>query len=649
MKIHIDFETRSEVNIWEVGAWAYSCHHSTHILCLRYCIDDGPIFLLKASDITSEFKWQLQSRLLCSVATFCAFNAFFEQCIWKNILVKRYGWPEIPIKQWRCVMAKSLARALPRSLEDVAQALGLEEQKDKRGYQTMLKLCKPNKDGTWNEDPKDLEILYDYCGQDVATERAVDHALPDLTPAEQQIWFLDQTINQRGIYVDIPAIERCLYLIDLYAQNLKTLVESVSNGKLDGVSKRTKVLEWCRNQGVDLPGYNKAQVKTALDQEIPDEVRTVLETRQQLGKSSTKKYQAMWKSVGEDHRIRDTLIYHGASTGRWAGKIFQVHNLPRGNVKDSELAIKDLQRYDLETLTSFYPDVMGTLSSCLRGMILAGPGNELLVGDYNAIETRVLFWLANEELGLNQFKNGEDLYVHMAKAIYSSDNIGKGSVERQLGKAAVLGCGYGLGALKFYSTCISQGVQIEQEVADKAVSTYRQTYRAVPRFWYDTERSALNTVRTGQPTRCGRVTWKMDGNALLCQLPSGRSLVYNEAEIQPVTTSWKEVKDAVTFMGLKKVDGQATTQWSRQSTYGGKLVENITQAVARDLLAFALSRSESNGYPIAFHVHDEAVAEVAKGDGRTTEAFVKILEAVPSWAHGCPIKVEAFSCERYKK
>lgn len=661
--IHLDFETRSELNIWEVGAWAYSCHPSTEILCAAYAVDDGPILVIPKEQIRV-----LGQALPRPGAIFGAYNAFFEQAIWANIGVKRYGWPRIPIKQWRCVMAKSLARALPRSLEGVGSALNLEQQKDKTGYQTMLKLCTPNKKLSqeagrtiWNDDPRDLEILYNYCIQDVETERAVDNVLPDLTAQEQIYWFHDQLINSRGVYVDVKAIERSLEVIDLYSRNLTALVADVSQGALDKVSRRGAVLQWCADQGVNLDGYTKQDVKKALEKELPERVRRILETRVQLGKTSTSKYIAMKNSVGEDNRVRDLLIYHGASTGRWAGKLIQLHNLPKpkkGFVMD--MACKDLLRYDLDTFEAFYPDVMGTLSSCIRGMIIAPPGHTLAVADYNAIEARVLFWLSDEEYGINQFKNGEPIYENMANLIYDRKDITKGMQERELGKKCVLGCGYGLGYIRFVDSCAEEGLIISDALGQKAIDTYRKTYRSVTQFWYDAERSAINTVRTGGHTVCGKISWHMDGDTLLCRLPSGRDLAYNNAEIRTEIKKWKkkdangkiyyeegDAKDTLTHMSLRKVEGATTTKWDRVSTYGGKLVENITQAVARDILASAIFRAEKAGFSIALHVHDEAVAEVK--DRNLLGAFEKLLEVVPTWAQGCPVKVEGFCTERYRK
>jgi DNA polymerase len=644
--IHLDFETRSKVDIYDVGAWAYSTHPSTEILCMAYAIDDEEVQLFSHD----RFRLNVFNNVLQTEAKketlFSAYNAFFEQCIWQNILVKKYGWPRIPIKQWRCTMAKARARALPAGLANCGEALNASIKKSDEGHRVMMKMSKPASKGGWHESPEDFQKLYAYCVQDVEAERAIDQMLPDLIPEEQTIWFLDQLINQRGIYVDSEVIRKALEFIETYTKILNNNVEIISDGHLDGVSRRTAVLQWCHNQGVPISGYTKLDVQRTLKlPNLPDSVKQILETKLQLGKTSVKKYKSMSASQSDDGRIRDTLIYHGASTGRWAGKLIQLQNLPKGNISDTNQAIRLLEKESLEDFQIFYPDVMGTLSSCIRGMIVAAPGNDLIVADYNAIEARVLMWLAGEELGLIQFKNGVDLYVQMAQKIYGKKEISK--TERNLGKAAVLGCGYGMGREKFFQTCCNWGIEISQEIADVAVRTYRETYKRVTLFWYQMELSALNAVKTKDKIP-GIVTWFLDNTSLQCRLPSGRSLTYNQPSVKKIKTLWGEEKDALHYYGLTKVEGKTTTKWDQQHTYGGKLVENITQAVARDILAAAMLRCEQKGYPVIFSVHDEIVSEIKETFGSVKE-YERILCDNPAWANGCPITAEGWRGKRYKK
>lgn len=656
--IHLDFETRSECNLWETGAWVYSQHPTTEVIWLSYAVDEEPVVSISRHELLAiqngdgePFLCDPELAERCEVlwkagtngVVFKAFNSFFEYCIWHNICVKKWGWPRIPIKNWRCVMTKGLARSLPRSLKDMGRALNADVLKSDEGHRVMMKLCKPLSNGAWHEDPNDFEKLGGYCENDVEAERCIDRMLPDLIPSEQTIWFLDQLINSRGIYVDLAAIKRSLEFIEEYSKNCEETVFNVSDGKLDGVSRRMAVLEWCQDQCVPITGYTKADVKATLERgDLPESVRTVLETRVQLGKTSTAKYQAMQESTCSDGRIRDLLIYHGASTGRWAGKLIQLQNLPKGNVKDTDTAIDLLKSSDLNDFQVFYPDVMGTLSSCIRGMITSAPGHDLIVADYNAIEARVVMWLAEDKRGLNQFKNGVDLYVDMARLIYGRSDIS--SSDRQLGKAAVLGCGYGMGPAKFLATCTAWGIPVTEAVAEKAVAAYRQTYSRVYDSWARQERAAIESLQFAKTVTCGKVTWGMDGTVLYCQLPSNRRIIYNDATLEYTETPWGEKKLAVHFMAANSV----TKKWERQHTYGGKIVENITQAVARDILAAAMLRAEIKGYKVAFSVHDEIVSEVSETFG-TTEEFEKILCELPPWAKDCPITASGWRGKRYKK
>jgi len=652
--IHLDFESRSHCDIWSSGAWVYSQHPTTEILCLAYAIDEGPVQIVTRDQFINIIHFGIPCQDLIQAiqdgSLLCAHNALFEQSIWRNILVPVYGFPRVPINRFRCTMAKALARSLPRSLKDVGRALNAPILKSDEGYRTMIKLCKPKPDGSWYESEEDMLKLYDYCIQDVEAERCIDQMLPDLTPTEQNIWFLDQLINMRGIYVDTDAIQKAISISESYAKSVKTIVEDVSAGKLDGVSRRMAVLEWCRNQGVAINGYTKSDVKITLeDLNLPEAVRTVLEAKLQLGKTSVTKYQTMIDSCSEDNRIRDLFIYHGASTGRWAGKLIQIQNLPKGSVKDTDTAIQIMKQSTPAEFEIFYPNVMDALSSCIRGMIIAAPGHQLMVADYAAIEARVVMWLAEEQYGLKQFREfdagiGEEPYIIMAQNIYNRVDIPKKGTERQLGKTAILGCGFGMGDVKFLSTCHAWGIPIPADLAKKAVETYRSIYPRVRTSWFAQEAAAIRAVQTSESVDCGRVQWQSSGDALLCRLPSGRSLVYNSPTLEYVKTPWGESKLALHFMGVNGV----TKKWEREHTYGGKIVENITQAVARDIMAYAMFKAEKSGYPVAFSVHDEIVSEVPDGFGSISE-FEKILCTLPVWAKDCPITAKGFITKRYRK
>lgn len=646
--IHLDFESRSTVNIWDTGAYTYSMHPSTEIICCAFAHhNDFEARIVPDEPLSKKAKHNgLLLKYVLSDEIFSAYNSFFEFCMWQNIMVRRFGWPEIPLGRWRDTMAKVCAHALPRSLGNAGVAMHAPIQKSEEGRKIMLKVCKPRKPtksnpDIWHEHPEDYKILYDYCLKDVEAERALDRMLLDLPPQEQKVWELDQKINWRGIQIDEDAVDAAIAVSEEYSLRLIDEIQNLTQGALDGVSRRKMVMDWIKSKGIDIPGYTKQDVIDLLNSDLPDDVRRVLEVRQQLGKTSIAKYKAMKASVSGG-RIRDTLMYHGASTGRWAGKLVQMQNIPRGNVKDTETCIGALKTRDLDYFEMLYPDVMGAIASCIRGMLISGPGCDLIVADYASIEARVLVWLAGDLVTVEKFHKGVDLYVDMAQKIYNKEKISKN--ERQLGKTAILACGYGMGAAKFYATCKAWGITIEEDFAQAVINIYRERYRLVKQMWYDQERAAIRATQTGQQIACGKVSWKLHKQFLYCKLPSGRCLAYNEPKIQPVVTPWGETKEQLTFMATNAT----TKQWIRTSTYGGKLVENITQAVARDFMAEAMLRLEDAGYPVVLSVHDEILSEVPEGFGSIRE-FTDLMAHLPAWADNCPIMAEGWRGKRYKK
>lgn len=649
--LHIDFETRSKVDIWRAGAWEYAAHPSTEILCLAYAIDDGPVKLIPMFD-TGPFIQDNNLDLMTAISQnipICGHNVFFEYAIWYHILHKKHGWVMPDERRFRCTMAQASACSLPKGLADVAEALRLSAQKDLEGKRVMKKLCKPRKitkynSQLWHEDPEDFEVLYDYCRQDVAVERMVAKALPDLNPTEQEVWFLDQTINRRGFKVDLEGVNAALSLIDEYSLELTAEICKLSNGYIDKASRVQRIKYYLSDNGIEVEDLTKQTVDTLLlDKTLPYNIRRVLEIRRQLGRTSVKKYQAMVDaSSSDDHRVRDTLFYHAASTGRWGGKLVQPQNLPKSIIKDIHKCVELMKHKNLDLMKMSYPDVMGAISSAIRGMIVAEDGHDLVVADYKSIEARVLLWLADDQPALAKYYAGEDLYVDMAKAIFKKEDISKS--ERDLGKTAILGCGYGMGANKFHATCTAWGQDVSFELAHLTVGTYRQKYRSVIKLWYAQEKAAVYAVQ--HPNKIitqGKVKWCMRKNFLICQLPSKRTIVYYEPVVKRVDTGWGE-KWELSYSGM---DSQ-TKQFKSTHTYGGKLVENMTQGIARDIMAHAMLTLEREEYPVIMTVHDEIVVEVEQPRGDEAE-MVHLMCLLPDWAKGCPIDAEGWTGERYKK
>jgi DNA polymerase len=634
--ISIDFETYSECDIKTAGGYNYAAHPTTEVLCMAWAIDDEEPQLWTPDQ---PFPTRLYDEIFGG-AELWAWNAAFERAVWTHCVAPRADAIGIEPDQWNDTAALAAALALPRALGQCAQVLGLAEQKDTRGRYLIQRLCQPYR-GERRSDQHLLDELYAYCKQDVLTERAIKRYVQQYKPmnvTEREVWLLDQEINWRGVGIDVPNVENALDLIVATAERLNASVAEITDGALTGVGSRAQVMAWCRDQGYKLDGYDKSAILAALaDPALPDNVRQVLEVRRTLGKASTSKYQAMQNLAGSDDRARGVFWYHGAQTGRWAGRGFQPQNLPRPAFDDADTCVKLFEHRDPELLEVLYGDPMVALSSCLRSMIVPEAGNRLLVVDFNAIEARVLAWLAGEQEPLDVFATGQCIYCHAATSIYGRTITKADKDERQIGKVAVLALGYQGGVGAFQTMAKAYRVEIEDELADDIKVRWRKANKKIVRFWYDLETAATSAVRhTGTSFSAGPITFKCHGEFLFAKLPSGRRLAYYQPRLG---------NNGLEFYGT---DSRLGGRWSKLSTYGGKLAENVTQAVARDLLADALLRVEAAGYPVVLHVHDEIVAEVPKDFGSLTE-FERLICEVPEWATGLPIAVEGFECERYKK
>lgn len=674
IKLHLDFETRSVADVTVTGPYRYSVDPTTTVLCLCYQVKDETGKLITKATITkTQFnEWFDDSVLSCvhpDIASieylikmaknpdvrFCAHNSMFEYCIWNNILAKSYGFPELTdFKRWECTASKAATHALPRSLAKCAKALHLSEEKDETGKRVMMSLSKPKKpskkDPTiWNNDPEKFKTLYEYCEQDVIVESAIDEALPQLNPTERQIWELDQEINNRGIRIDTKTLETAIQFTNSFKSKLNDELNDLTSGAVTKATEVKKLTEYLRNfvDEKELPTLNAAHVNEYLKTCANPKVRRILEIRQQAGKSSTKKLERMKECICPDEKVRDILVYHGASTGRWAGAGIQVQNFPRGNKQyNIDKVIETLQLNNLDAFMLIYPNVVDAISAALRGFLIADEGCDFIAADFSAIEARVVFWLAGAERGLKAFREGADIYCDFASEIYKRNITKKDKDERQLGKTGVLGCGFQMGADRFKAQVKTlTGMDITKDMAQLIVQAYRTTYPEVAGFWYLQERSAVQAVReSGKIITAGPVKWKVQGKFLYCKLPSGRCLAYAEPQIKPIETSWGEVKDQLTFMAVNSL----TKNWERQHTYGGAITENIVQATARDLMAYGMLNLEKKGYRIKMTVHDEVIACVPKGFGNVEE-FEKILATTPNWANGCPVKAEGWRGVRYRK
>ena len=638
MQISIDFETYSECDIKTAGGYNYAAHPSTEVICMAWAIDDEDPQLWTPEQ---EFPPRLYDAL-DGAGQIWAWNAAFERAIWHHCIAPRLDLIGLDLDdtQWNDTAALGATLALPRALGQCAEVLDLVEQKDTRGRYLIQRLCKPYR-GERRRDQHLLDELYEYCKQDVVTERAIKKYVQQYKPMgehERNVWLLDQAINWRGVGIDTTNVANALDLIIATAERLNASVLEITDGALSGVGSRAQVMAWCRDQGYRLTGYDKNAILEALaDPALPPVVRDVLKVRQTLGKASTSKYLSMQNLAGHDNRARGVFSYHGAQTGRWAGRGFQPQNLPRPAFDDADNCVKLFEHRDPELLEVLYGDPMVALSSCLRSMIVPDAGNRLLVADFNAIEARVLAWLAGEQAPLDVFASGQCIYCHAATSIYGRTITKADKEERQIGKVAVLALGYQGGVGAFQTMAAAYRVEIPDEMADDIKVKWRKANRNISRFWYDLEAAAENAVRhRGHAFEAGPITFKCHGDFLFAKLPSGRRLAY----YKPVLAH-----GGLEFWGT---DSRLGGRWAKLTTYGGKLCENVTQAVSRDLLADAMLRVEAAGYPVVMSVHDEVVSEAPIGFG-SLEEFERLMCVMPDWATGLPMAVEGFECERYRK
>lgn len=665
----IDYETRSKADLKKVGAYNYARHPSTQILCVAWrCAERENLKTTPIKTWSPALDKNPPVDLVFALADpyvrNVAHNALFEQVITRFVLTRYLDtglynnqmlW-NIPISKWDCTAARAATHALPRKLEDACFVLRLPIQKDMEGNRLMKKMSKPrkptkNNPAEWHNSKEDLLKVMAYCKTDVAAETELFLRLPDLDPTERKVWELDQKINQRGFLVDRDLVDKVLVMIEDEIRGLNAETKKITKGAIYSTTQTAKTLEWIRSQGRDIPNLTAKVVSDALSADLPDNVARILKIRQSVSRTSTKKYEAFKNRMGDDDRVRDILMYHGASTGRWSGTGVQPQNFPRGKIKNTDQAAEILKTGDLELVRMIYGDPMQAFSSCLRSAIIAPPGRKLFCADFASIEVRVLFWLAGHSDGLKAYIENRDLYREMAAIIYNHDHIENVTKdEREVGKRAVLGCGYGMGAVKFEATCKQFGMEVDEEIARTAVYAYRNTHWPIKKMWTNLEQAAIRAVQSvnqGSPKRVtvNKITWFVKDQFLFAQLPSGRRLSYFKPELK-----WDEHPIHGRFEKLYYWGVNSTTkQWERSSTYGGHLTENVVQATARDLMVHGMLTIEpTKRYDLLLSSHDELLAECDIDNGRVSE-FESLMATLPPWAKDCPVKAAGWSGGRYKK
>lgn len=674
MKLLIDFESRSRADLPSVGQHVYARHESTEVMCLGWkIIDEKKAHVLTMPEVytntnTSEFRYAVKHAELV-----VAHNAAFEQAMWKHCLLPTTGLgsalPYLPPDKWLCTLSLCSILALPRSLEQAGLALNLDVKKDVEGRKLLLQMCKPRPViqnikawVEWKEENEFMNRLYDYCKTDLWTEEALYNRLKQYKPftkQERALWVLDQQINQRGFKVDVELVQTCLKLINQEETELTKQLQLKTFGWVKTSKQVKNFMAFLKDQGFEIPNLQKKTVDDTIaliertghvkNQDVID----VLKIRQSLGKSSTSKYEAFKFRADEDGRVRDNLLYHGASTGRWAGAGVQPQNFPRGTVKITEEVLSDLKSGDLEMIRLIYGRPMDVLSSALRSMITASEGHELFCADFSSIEARVLLWVAGDKEGLKEYEEGADTYIAMAstifgvpyakvKAAYDAEGF---SDERQLGKKVILACGYQMGVKKFIQSCKDDGLDVSESLATQAHAAFRKKYPTVPQVWANYEKAAIYAVlNKGKKVTVNKVTYYVDREFLFAQLPSGRRLAYYKPEIRNEETPFGDIRPK---LYVWTVDSK-TKQWVQRAVYGGLLTENNVQAISRDCMAEAMVRCEDNGYKCLVTVHDENLTERPVGEG-SLDDFKKLMSERPEWGKDIPLKVGAWSGHRYRK
>lgn len=649
-RLVIDLETYSEVDLAKAGPHAYAEHPSTDVHCVAWRIKGG---MADCGGLWLPGQ-PVPGPVILHVTGQCdrivAHNYLFEWNLWGLVLAQRHGWPLPAFKQWSCTMARALYHGLPASLETLGQALGLAHTKDPTARRNMLKLCKPRAYGPegkaiwWKDDPAAgpgmLKNLYAYCLRDVETECDADDALPELPERERRVFLMDGEVNQRGVGIDLELIEKLDLITQGEGVRLNQDMAAATGGQVKTAAQVGALAAWLDANGPPVPALDKAGVATAL-LTANDVTRPALLCRREGAKASTAKLKSMRAAASCDRRARGMFQYYGAGrTGRWAGRRAQFQNYPRPTLKQNlvDLAVRwaRMGRTADDYRVMFPGTPMDVVASCLRACLVPAPGRVLGSVDLSQIEARVVAWLAGQQDILDVFASGEDVYTYTAGKIGSND--------RQMGKVLVLACGFGMGPDKFLATAALYGIKLDLDQAKELVYGWRRANAKIEAFWYALgeafRRVALGP--RGMAERVGHLVLQKAGKAVRIVLPSGRHLVYQDVQILQDDAGRPEI----TYMGVH----QLTRQWDRLRTYGGKLAENATQAVARDVMADALLELHDRDVPVVGSIHDEALFESEPDEMPATFAFaLRAFQRTPKWAPGLPVGAAGWVGDCYRK
>ncbi|AHM57274.1 DNA polymerase L [Peptoclostridium acidaminophilum DSM 3953] len=645
--LSIDIETYSSVDLAKCGVYPYVESGDFEILIFGYAFGDEDA---NVADLArgEEIPQDVQKAMTDPAVIKTAFNANFERTC-----LSRHFKREMPPSQWRCSQVHALTLGLPGHLSAVAKVMGLKEQKMKEGKALIRYFSMPCKGGARSRnlpehDMERWETFKEYCKKDVEVEREIRRKLQafPVTENEQELWQLDQRINDIGIRVDKDLVEHAIRCDELHQEKLLKQARCLTG--LENPNSPAQLKGYLRDKHkIQIESLSKKAVEDLLEETRDDQARRLLELRQEMSKTSVKKYEAMDRAMRKDHRIGGLLQFYGANrTGRWAGRLVQIQNLPRNAMKDLDLARDILKSGDYELLELLFDSVPDVLSQLVRTAFVPSPGARIIVSDFSAIEARVIAWLAGEQWVIDTFRGHGKIYEMTASRMFSVpiEKIAKGNPEYELrakGKIATLACGYqgGVGALKAMG---AERMGLSEDELSLIVSAWRKANPNIVRLWRDAEEAAVKAIKgkTSVSLQHG-LKFLYKSGMLLIRLPSGRSLAYARPRIE---ADMRFGRDKITFEGLD----QTSKSWGRIDTYGGKIAENLTQAIARDCLAEAMLRLDRAGYKIVAHIHDEVVLDVPKGEGSLDEVN-EIMSYPIGWASGLPLSADGFESEYYKK
>lgn len=641
--LSIDIETYSDVDLTKCGVYAYSDSPNFEILLFAYAFDEEPTQIVDFA--CGE---QLPERVLAALedpaVTKAAFNAQFERTCISKYLGRR-----LSPSGWQCTAVQSAMLALPLSLDNVGEVLNIQRKKLKEGTDLVRFFsmpCKPTKANggrTRNRPegaPEKWERFKTYCIRDVDAEREIRQKLWKfpIPESEMELYRMDQEVNDRGILVDQQLVENAVLCDNQYRQMVMARAYELTG--LSNPNSPAQIKGWLSEHGVEAEKLDKKTVK-GLISETEGEVLEVLKLRLLMAKTSVKKYEAIERSVCSDGRVHGLLQFYGANrTGRWAGRLVQVQNLPQNHIPDLELArnlVKEQRFEDLDLLFDSTPEV---LSELIRTAFVPKHGCRFIVADFSAIEARVLAWFAGEQWRIDTFAEGGDIYCASASKMFGVPVVkhGVNGHLRQKGKIAELALGYG-GAVGALTSMGALDMGLQEEELQPLVSQWRNSNPHITKFWWDVDADAVKAVKERTEVVLGNLCFTYRSGILFVTLPSGRKLSY----IKPRMTQNRFGRESLSYEGVGK-----SKKWMRIETYGPKLVENIVQATARDLLAQAMLRLRNQGFEIVMHIHDEVVLEVPEGVSGVEE-ICQIMSEQPDWAAGLPLRADGYECAFYKK